>query len=217
MTSFNDAVAGTALGARVQPFLFAGQEGWTAVIALGGIQDAKSLGETLSDLDGENGVYVDVKSETEAIVLSYLGETTFALWLGAAALLIALFAGLRRISLVVRTVLPLASTIVVTAAVLHAIGILMTLFHVAALLLVVGLSIDYALFANRSTGDASEWSRTKRTLIVCAATTATAFGLLAFSNAPILNGIGFTVAIGAFCAIAFSCLFARQPGADRST
>lgn len=212
-----DAVMGTALGARVEPFLFTGQEGWTAVVALGGIQDAKSLGKALSDLDGESGVYVDVKSETEAIVLSYLGETTFALWLGAVALLIALFAGLRRISLVVRTVLPLASTIVVTAAILHAIGIRLTLFHVAALLLVVGLSIDYALFANRSTVDASEWSRTMHTLIVCAATTATAFGLLAFSNAPILNGIGYTVAIGAFCAIAFSCLFARRPGADRST
>ena len=209
-----DAVTGTALGARVEPFLFSGQEGWTAVVALSGIKDSKSLGEALSDLVGENGLYIDVKSETEAIVLSYLGETMLALVFGAAALLISLFVGLRHMSLVIRTVLPLASTIFVTVAVLHAVGIRLTLFHLAALLLVVGLSIDYALFANRSTVDASERRRTNRALFVCAATTVATFGLLAFSKAPILNGIGFTVAIGAFCAIAFSRLFARRPGAD---
>ncbi len=212
-----EAVTGTALGARIEPYLFRGQEGWTAVVALSGIADAKALSQALADLDGKNGLYVDVKSETEAIVLSYLGETMIALAWGAGALVASLFIGLRRIDLVARIVLPLASTILVTVAVLHSVGIRLTLFHVAALLLVVGLSIDYALFSNRSIADAPEWRRTVRTLLVCAATTIATFGLLAFSNAPILNGIGSTVAIGVFCAIAFSYLFARRPGVDRST
>jgi predicted exporter len=46
-------------------------------------------------------------------------------------------------------------------------------------------------------------------LALCSATTILAFGLLAFSAAPVLHAIGLTVAIGATCCLVFSALTAR--------
>ena len=72
--------------------------------------------------------------------------------LGSSVTVLAL--ALRSPALVLRVVIPILAAILVTLALLQLLGIRLTLFHLAALLLMTGVSLDYALFLNRpATGE----------------------------------------------------------------
>jgi predicted exporter len=76
---------------------------------------------------------------------------------------------------------------------LAALGIPITLFHIMALFLVLGLSMDYVIFA----AEMSEDSVATLTAIVLAATTSLlSFGLLVFSSLPAVSAFGITVILG---------------------
>jgi hypothetical protein len=98
------------------------------------------------------------------------------------------------------------------AAILLVAGPKLTLFHLVALLLVAGVGSNYALFFERETPDEYERQRTVFAVAFCAATTALAFGLLAWSQVPVLKMIGATAAIGAVASLAFATLIARGRG-----
>jgi predicted exporter len=66
------------------------------------------------------------------------------------------------------------------------------LFHVVGLTLVLGMGMDYTLFLK--TGNARP--STMLAVLLAAATTECAFGLLGFSRVRALHAFGLTVAIG---------------------
>ncbi len=80
------------------------------------------------------------------------------------------------------------------AAILLAHGSL-TVIHLVALLLVLGLGLDYALFVSRPE-TRNEARSTRRALLACALSTSLAFTVLAFSSIPVLKFLGLTVAAG---------------------
>ena len=84
----------------------------------------------------------------------------------------------------------------VITTVLLAVAQPLSMFHLVALLLVVGVGLDYGLFFNRITGDGSEFEQTVRALAVCAISTTLVFGLLSLSQTPVLHAIGSTVTVG---------------------
>ena len=91
-------------------------------------------------------------------------------------------------------------------AALAALGQPLTLFHLASLLLLAGVAIDYSLFLGRSSGaDPAEARRSMGAVLNCAVCTLLTFGLLAFCDTPILHGIGLTVSIGVASAFLLSC------------
>jgi predicted exporter len=90
----------------------------------------------------------------------------------------------------------MALTALATAALLHAAGIPLNLFHVIALVLAAGLGLDYGLFFERSAHDPSGRGRTLHALLVCAIAACTVFAVLAISTLPVLRSIGITVVIG---------------------
>lgn len=86
-----------------------------------------------------------------------------------------------------------AFSIALSLSGLAALGIPITLFHIMALFLVLGLSMDYVIFAAEMSHD----SVATLTAIVLAATTSLlSFGLLVFSSLPAVNAFGITVIIG---------------------
>jgi predicted exporter len=86
-----------------------------------------------------------------------------------------------------------AFSIVLSLSGLAALGIPLTLFHIMALFLVLGLSMDYVIFAAEMSDD----SVATLTAIVLAATTSLlSFGLLVFSSLPAVSAFGITVIIG---------------------
>jgi predicted exporter len=95
-----------------------------------------------------------------------------------------------------RRVVPIAGAVLVTLAVLSAMGERLTPFHLAALLLMAGVGLDYALFLGRREADPEEAARTVSAVLTCTVTTLLTFGLLALCETPVLRGIGLTVTLG---------------------
>jgi predicted exporter len=71
----------------------------------------------------------------------------------------------------------------------------LTVMHLIALILVLGLGLDHALFLSRSES-LDERSHTRSGVLLCAISTTLVFGILAASSIPVLQYLGMTVAVG---------------------
>jgi predicted exporter len=202
-------LAGTAFGLRADALLVRRDGSWHALVPLRGVADAAALAARIA-ADGPAGAAVlDIRAESTGLLAAYR-ERALALWVaGLAAIVAALALHLRSVLGVVRVLAPIAAAMAAAAAVLLAAGTKLTLFHLVALLLVAGVGSNYALFFEREPPDEDDRQRTVFAVAFCAATTATAFGLLAWSQVPVLKMIGATAAIGAVASLAFATLIAR--------
>jgi len=117
--------------------------------------------------------------------------------------------GLGSIRRACRVAVPAAATLVLTAALLSAGGQELGVFHLVALLLVLGIGLNYALFFERPVPDQAEARRTLHATLVCVAAALLVFGMQALSSLPVLRAIGLTVALG----VGFHfCLSILMPG-----
>lgn len=91
--------------------------------------------------------------------------------------------------------LTVAAALSVTAATAIFFHGALTVMHLVALLLVLGLGLDYALFLSR-TESAGDRIRTHKGVLACAVSTTLAFAILAGSSIPVLAYLGLTVATG---------------------
>ena len=80
-----------------------------------------------------------------------------------------------------------------TIAVLQLIGQSITIFHVVALFLVLGLGMDYIVFSKEMVDSQQV---TQQVVLLSAITSLLSFGLLAFSSVPIVSAFGSTILIG---------------------
>ena len=86
----------------------------------------------------------------------------------------------------------------ITVGLLGLLGHTFHLLHWLALLLVLGMGVDYAIFLAES--DPASEPITLLALTLAAVTTILSFGLLSFSSQAALKAIGFTTFLGIFCA-----------------
>jgi len=205
-----ETFAGTMLGMKLDSLLIAQQGGWTAVVPLRGVVDRDKFAARVVQWDDESVRYVDLKEESNRLMTAYRDRTVELLGWGMGAIAIVLAVGLRSIILVGRVLAPILCSLIVVAAMLLGLGESLSLFHVATFLLVIGLGLDYALFLNRPEGTGDERIRTYFGLLVCSTTTILVFGVLAFSNTPVLHAIGVTAACGSVCCLLFAGMMARR-------
>lgn len=201
---------GTALRLKLDSLLFQRQGGWVAVMPLRGATDRQTLRDRLSPWRDDQVTYLDLKDESNRLVGAYRDKALGLLGWGALSIGLVLLAGLRAPVTVLRVMVPVGSAIVVVAALLHALGERLSLFHIASFLLVLGLGLDYALFFNRRPGSPAERGRTVYGLVVCSATTILVFGVLACSQIPVLRAIGLTAALGSLVCLIFAALLAES-------
>lgn len=88
-----------------------------------------------------------------------------------------------------------------TLALLSLLSFEISIMHLLALNLVLGIGIDYVLFFSETK---SHIYRTTTAVILSAVTTLLSFGLLAFSRTPALSAIGTTVIIGIISSLLFA-------------
>lgn len=88
-----------------------------------------------------------------------------------------------------------------TLGALGFVGVPISLFNVMALLLVLGIGVDYSLFF-RETG--ADTPTTLLAIALSSVTTLLAFGLLAFSATTAIHAFGLTVLVGIFAAFLLS-------------
>jgi len=158
---------------------------------------------------------IDMRAEMNAIVARYDQRAMMWLAFGGAAALVALVAGTRDALRTARVLAAIAAALLVTVAVLAALGEAFSLIHLVSLQFVAGVGLDYALFFSRPQLDEEERARTFRTLITCNAMTLLTFGLLGLCQTPLLRQVGLTTAIGAVSAMLFAFLFAGFAPARR--
>ena len=175
---------GSAFALKVNALLIRTDEGWAALAPLRGVSRPAELAATARAAGHE---LLDLKMESNNLVNSYRNDSLRLIALGLLCIAVLLAWGLRSVSQAGRVLIPVLAAVVLAVSILLLWGTRFTLFNLVALLLVVGIGLNYALFFNRPVPDPHERQRTLLSLAVCGATTLSAFGCLAFSQTPLLR------------------------------
>lgn len=209
--------ANTGIGQRLAAQLVDSDAGTTVLVTLSGVDEANATGirEALAPLGAD---LVDLKGDVERLIAEYRRNAAWAAAGGGLLIVLILALRIRDARAIARIVAGLATSTAVTAALLVAVEGALTLFHLVALLLVVGVGSNYALFLTRLPADTRERHATIGSVLLAGSATLIAFALLSLSGTPVLHMIGVTVAIGAvvslFCATAFAAVEPEHRTAD---
>ena len=144
----------------------------------------------LESLDGVE--FVDITGSTSELFGRYRVLMGWLLTIAYTAIT-ALLALRYGINGAVRIVLPPLMSVLLTLSLLTIFGQSINLFHVLALIMVLGIGIDYTLFFREAGG---EQRYTFMAITLSAMTTILSFGLLALSATAAIRGFGLTVLTG---------------------
>ncbi len=200
---------GTLLGTRVNALLVPGARGWTALLPLSGVRDARALAAGLPQDEASRAHYLDLRAETNRLVAGFREATLVRLAWGAALIVAVVWLGLRSWRGVAAALLPVLLALAFTVAALLALGERLSLFHLVSLLLVLGVGVDYGLFFSRPGADPDSRRRTLHALLVCCGSALTVFGMLSLSALPALRAIGLTVSLGVAASFIAALVAAR--------
>jgi predicted exporter len=174
---------------------------WASVVLLEGVSDSAAL----AALASSNILWVDKVSDYSLLFKRYRHS---ALWLLAMAYGVILAVLMLRYGVrnSVAIMLPPLMACGLTFAGLGYLAETINLFNVLALLLVLGIGIDYTLFLKESAADVDEHklNATLLAIVLSAVTTILSFGLLALSATQAIHSFGLTVGLG----IGFSLMLA---------
>jgi predicted exporter len=200
------SIGGTSLKLKLDSLLVRSGETWTAMLPLRGVTNPQAISERLS----QDAVLLDLKGESNLLYRTYRQEALILALLGSVAITVLLAVGLRSVRSVTVVVIPLTAAVVITMALLSALGQQLSIFHLVGLLLVVGVGSNYSLLFERPEPSEVLRERTVASVTIANLCTVIGFGILSFSSIPVLHGIGMTVAIGAFLSLVFSAVLGRH-------
>lgn len=177
--------------------------------------DTARVRTELGALLDDKTVLLDLGAASSALYHQYLDQALLLSTIGLSAIVLLLALQLRSLPRVVAVFLPLLAAVVLVASGLHLAGVRMNLLHLVGLLLIVAVGSNYALFfdtQDQTTDDTSP--QTLASLLFANLTTVAGFGLLAFSDVPVLQALGMTVGPGAIAALLFAAILSRPPRHD---
>ncbi len=204
-----DDLRGTLLDTRIGALLLPGERGWTALLPLSGVRDARALAAGLPQSEASRAYYLDLRAETNRLVAGFRAATLVRLGWGSALIVAVVWFGLRSWRGVAAALLPVLLALVFTVVALLALGERLSLFHLVSLLLVLGIGVDYGLFFSRPVADPDLRRRTLHALLVCCGSALTVFGMLSTSALPALRAIGLTVSLGVAASFIVALVAAR--------
>jgi len=219
-----DDLRGTSLAAGFNALILRQSDHWSALLPLHGAEGARQdidvarVAACLAAANLPNTQILDLKLETDALYAGYLREAIRLSLCGFVLIALLLLAALREAQRVARLLAPLVLAVLTVAAGLVLAGQQLTILHLVGMLLIVAVGSNYALFFD---GEAAAAQRAENSALTLASlgianvSTVIGFGLLSFSQVPVLVALGTTVAPGAFLALLFSALLTSR--APRST
>jgi predicted exporter len=208
---------GSALALAVDSMLMPGKDGsWSVMMPLRpamGALDADLPADRLrAALAGSGAVFVDLKTEFDALYGGYVDEAVRLSLAGFAAIVLLLGVALRSPQRLLRVLFTLVLTVAAVVSVLQLSGQRLHLLHLVGVLLTVAVGSNYALFFDRAAGGEPLDAATLMSLLVATVTTAIGFGTLAISNVPVLQAIGTTVGPGALVALLLAAVLVYPAG-----
>ncbi|WP_018860625.1 MMPL family transporter [Thioalkalivibrio sp. ALJ3] len=197
---------------------------WTAWVRLSSVEDATEVRqwlqrEPLADLPDLTEVsvqHIDFLRASEDLVIGFRDQALERLALGVVAVALLLLLVTRAPGRSLRILTAVGSGLILTVAALILLGIPLSLFHLIALLLIVGLCLDYAVFFSRPLKDKQARQLTAASVSICALSTLAVFGLLAMSSLPVLRAMGLTVVLGVVFSFLAAALLAQPPRSRRT-
>jgi predicted exporter len=165
---------------------------YASIVGLRGAKkdDLAILQQAASSLEGVQ--WVDKVSEVSSVLTAYRQYMTWLVVFSYFAVYGLLYPRYGRDTW--RVVAPTAIASLVTLALLGSVGAGLQLFHVLALMLLLGIGIDYGIFLQEHFGrrNAIAWL----SVALSAINTLLSFGLLSLSKTPALQAFGLTMSIG---------------------
>jgi len=226
-----ESLQGTSFAFAVQTLLLRREHGWSVLMPLQmGATKPEARAHAVADiqrlldgpaLGGQDVFYLDLEQQTAAVFGQYLRQALLLVSLGALSILLLLAAALRRPAPLFRVILPLAGAVLLVMAGHVLLGVPMTLLHLVGLLLIVAVGSNYALFfvQGMQQQDASDTARwlALASLALANLSTILGFGILAFSQVPLLHALGATVGPGALLALWLAMAWSAAPPAAQET
>jgi predicted exporter len=204
-------LAGTSMSAGFDALMLHQKDQWNALLPLrsaaaGADIDLRRVVAALKDSGVDEARVLDLKQESDALYGDYLGEAIHFSLAGFVALTALLLIALRSPLRVARVLAPLVLAVLTVAAGLAIAGVHLSILHLVGMLLIVAVGSNYALFFDRQANSAEpgDEALTLAALVIANASTVIGFGLLSFSQVPVLVALGTTVAPGTFLALLFA-------------
>lgn len=166
------------------------EKGVASIVVLGGLTDYEAI-KALADAHAQV-TYIDKVAAISDLLRNYRNLSGWLALLSYAlvAVVILIRYGFAQGT---RVMLPAVLAAVVTLAIFGLIGMPISLFNILALLLVLGIGIDYTIFFAESK---EQPTSTMLAIMLSATTTLLSFGLLALSSVAFLQSFGLTVLFG---------------------
>lgn len=190
------------------------QQTFQSIVTLNGVHDVQALAQ-LAIMPGVS--WVDSAGQMSELFQRYRLRVSVLL-LGICGLILALLVvklgwqqGMQVMTVPVMAMLS-------ALAVLGWLQELFTLFNLFALLLVLEVSLDYAVFFHIANGQAEAMDKrncTSLAVTLSALTTLLAYGLLATSSTAIVHAFGITLAVGVFSAFLLAPLIGFSDSAEK--
>jgi predicted exporter len=205
------AYAGTPVATKLNAQVLALDGQWLVLTPLMGVADTGRMRAAIATLSDADTQLVDLKQVSAEMLEGFRREALRQAALGALLVMVLLAVGLGSLRRAAHVAAPVAAAVPLTVALLVVLGERIGVFHLVALLLVLGIGLNYALFYERKSANESERERTRLAVALCNICAVVTFGCLAFSATPVLHAIGSTVVLGAVIALSLAALWARPP------
>ena len=186
-------LAGTPLQSWLESHLVHVGDQWVSLISLSRPQPA-ALRERVKRWDS-NAELVDLRQSSVDLMHDYRSGAVQTISFAALAIIALLWLARQRVVQILWITLTISAALAATIALVMLLHDKLTVIHLVALILVLGLGLDYSLFLSREES-ISERQATNQAVLACAASTTLAFGVLAGSSIPVLSFLGLTVAAG---------------------
>ena len=178
-----------------------GTKEFTMLVPLRGVKDVQALQSEV-----KSAYIVEPRREIVTVFARVRTQITTATLGGLVAIFVVLALRYRSVRLGLAASLPAILAAGLTVAIFALLGIALNILHLVALLLVLGMGVDYGVFLVDKTQSTTDAARSLVSILTASLTTILSFGLLAWSANPGLSALGSTVAIGVLLSLVLSPL-----------
>ena len=194
------------LGKHLQQDLFFKNNQWNSIIRLAGVKDETLLLNWLATKPDVKMSYLNLRTATSSLMTDYQETALFRLFLGTFVLSLILFSVRSRFRAIM-ILLPVILAVFLSISIQVALGTHLTLFHILALLLIVGIGLDYSLFFDRNWTSLEDYQHRLHGIFISASSTLITFGILGFSDIIVLSALGKTVTFGVLGCFVLTLVF----------
>lgn len=196
----------TPLAKHIQQDLFFKENNWVSIIRLNGVSNEAKFLNWLDTHAAIKPHYLNLRHATSSLMSDYQQTALTRLLLGSLIIgvILLLVRPLKRMGIIL---LPVVLAVLLSISIQVLLGTQLNLFHVLALLLIVGIGLDYSLFFDRSWHSFEDYQHRLHGIFISASSTLITFGILGFSDIPVLSALGQTVTYGVLGCFVLTLVF----------